>query len=229
MMKFPLCLLFVFSLLPAFAVEPVTSSSSLPTVVLLGDSIRMNYQPEVEKALEGKAIVAAPKDNCKHTAYFLENLDRWLSGQEKAQVIHLNVGLHDLYLDSKTGKPRHTLEVYEKNLRAIFKRLEKLSDARVIFALTTVVNEPLQAASEGYGRVVRRNVDIEVYNAKAREVAEEFEIPVNDLYRFMKEFGPEKILRPSDGIHLSPEGCEIMGAEVARVISEHLMEANPGG
>ncbi|MDF1861658.1 MAG: GDSL-type esterase/lipase family protein [Verrucomicrobiales bacterium] len=227
-MKIRLCLLSAFCLLPALSAEPEASPSSLPTVVLLGDSIRMNYQAAVQKALEGKAIVSAPKDNCKHTIYFLENLDRWLTGLEKAQVIHLNVGLHDLYLDSKTGKPRHTLEVYEKNLRAIFKRLSELSDAQVIFALTTVVDAKLQADSEGYGRVVRRNVDIEVYNAKARAVAKEFGIPLNDLYHFMEGAGPDTILRPSDGIHLSPEGCQIMGTEVARVISEHLPGTGPG-
>lgn len=182
----------------------------------------MNYQAAVSDALKGKATVSAPKDNCKHTVYMLENLESWLTGQENAQVIHLNVGLHDMFLESKTGKPRHTLEMYEKNLRAIFEKLDQLSDAAVIFALTTAVNEKQQAESEGYGRVVRRNEDIEIYNAKARAVAAEMGIQVNDLNRFMKEIGPEKILRPSDGIHLSPEGCDIMGSEVARVISEQL-------
>ena len=219
-MKLRLFLFSCFALLTAAGAEP--ASSSLPTVVLLGDSIRMNYQAAVSAALDGKAMVSAPKDNCKHTVYVLENLERWLSGQEKAQVIHLNVGLHDMYLDSKTGKPRHTLEMYEANLRAIFNKLDQLSDAKVIFALTTVVDEKLQAESEGYGRVVRRNKDIEVYNAKARAVAKEMGIQVNDLHSFMREVGPGKILRPSDGIHLSPEGCEIIGGEVARVILEKL-------
>ena len=76
--------------------------------------------------------------------------------------------------------------------------------------------------SKGYGRVVRRNKDIEIYNAKARTVAKEMGVQVNDLYRFMKDAGPASILRPSDGIHLSPEGCAIMGREVARVILEKL-------
>ncbi|MDA8908556.1 MAG: GDSL-type esterase/lipase family protein [Verrucomicrobiales bacterium] len=221
-MKFRLCFFSLFAALTAAGAESDSPPSVLPTVVLLGDSIRMNYQAAVSDALKGKATVSAPKDNCKHTVYMLENLESWLTGQENAQVIHLNVGLHDMFLESKTGKPRHTLEMYEKNLRAIFEKLDQLSDAAVIFALTTAVNEKQQAESEGYGRVVRRNEDIEIYNAKARAVAAEMGIQVNDLNRFMKEIGPEKILRPSDGIHLSPEGCDIMGSEVARVISEQL-------
>lgn len=221
-MKFRLCLFSFLAILPVGGVEPEASPVSLPTVVLLGDSIRMNYQAAVISSLEGKAVISAPTDNCAHTVYMLENLDRWLLGHEDAQVIHLNVGLHDMYLDAKTGKPRHTLEMYEENLRAIFEKLDALSDAKVIFALTTVVNETHQSESKGYGRVVRRNKDIEIYNAKARTVAKEMGVQVNDLYRFMKESGPASILRPSDGIHLSPEGCTIMGREVARVILEKL-------
>ena len=153
--SFPFALLCLVGLIPYSArvqaprdPEKELPSESLPTVVLLGDSIRDNYQNAVGKALEGKANIWSPKDNCRHTAYMLENLDRWLEGQENAQVIHVNVGLHDLYLNAKTGMPRHTLETYEKNLRAIFAKLDELSDAKVIFALTTVVDEKLQAESD---------------------------------------------------------------------------------
>ncbi len=71
---------------------------------------------------------------------------------------------------------------------------------------------------------MRRNSDMEIYNDKARDVAGELGIEVDDLNQFMLTTGPEKIVRPSDGIHLSPEGCELMGKEVARVISECLKE-----
>jgi acyl-CoA thioesterase-1 len=210
------------SLAPA-AEKDCQQAEALPRVILLGDSIRMNYQAAATAALAGKAAVWAPKDNCRHTTYMLESLDRWLEeAGGKASVIHVNVGLHDMFLDGKTGKPRHSLELYEKNLRAIFAKLDELSSATVIFALTTAVNEDDQANSEGYKRVVRRNSDIDTYNARAREIAKESGIEVNDLNAFMKESGAEKILRPADGIHLSPDGCESMGKEVARVIAVHL-------
>jgi lysophospholipase L1-like esterase len=194
-----------------------------PLVILLGDSIRMNYQAAVTSELEGKAAVWAPRENCAHTAFTLENLDKWLKGRSP-QVIHINVGLHDMYLSSKTGKTRHTLVVYAKNLRAIFTKLQMLTDARIIFALTTAVAEDRQAASKGYARVVRRNTDVDRFNAKAREIAAEFEIAVNDLNAFMKQAGPDKILRESDGIHLSPEGCVAIGKKVAKSIVAELKQ-----
>lgn len=196
---------------------------ALPVVVLLGDSIRMNYQAAATTALEKTARVWAPKDNCKHSTYLLENLERWLNEAGAAPaVVHVNVGLHDMFLDGKTGRPRHSLELYEQNLRAIFAKLDELCDARIVFALTTAVNEEAQANSKGYQRVVRRNSDVDSYNSKAREIASELGIAVNDLNAFMKKKGATKVLRPSDGIHLSPEGCQLLGGEVARVIVENL-------
>jgi lysophospholipase L1-like esterase len=198
-----------------------------PLVILLGDSIRMNYQAGVVEALKGKAEVWAPKENGRDTTFTLESLDGWLADRTPA-VVHLNVGLHDLFLDGKTGRPRHNVEIYEKNLRAILTRLKQRPHARIIFALTTKVNEAWQAASQTYGRVVRRNRDIDVYNTRAREIALDLGVAVNDLPAFMKAAGPDHILRPSDGIHLSPDGCRLMGQEVATRILEALAMPNNG-
>ncbi len=202
---------------------PLSAAEPALLVVLLGDSIRMNYQAAVKAELKGRADVWSPKDNCAHTAYTLQNLDRWLKeAGGKPAVVHINVGLHDMFLDAKSGRTRHTLETYDKNLRAIFAKLKEKTDARIIFALTTAVMEERQAVSKGYGRVVRRNEDVDRFNARAREIAEGMGIEVNDLNAFMKRNDPSRLLR-DDGIHLSPEGCRIVGAEVAsRILADGL-------
>ncbi len=212
--------LFLATLL-CLSVLSMSAADQPPLVILLGDSIRMNYQKAVTDQLTGKAAVWAPKENCAHTAFTLENLAKWLTGRSP-QVVHINVGLHDMYLSAKTGQTRHTLATYEKNLRAIFTKLRNLTDAKIIFALTTAVIEDRQAKSKGYQRVVRRNTDVDRFNAKAREIAQEFGIAVNDLNTFMKKSGPEKILRESDGIHLSPDGCLMIGGKVAEAIVKQL-------
>lgn len=191
-----------------------------PGVILLGDSIRMNYQTVVRQKLADNAVVWVPKENGRHTAFTLAKLDEWLRGRRPA-VIHINVGLHDLFLSGPTGKPRHSLETYERNLREIFSRLRQRTTARIIFALTTVVDEERQSTSKTYGRVVRRNTDIQRYNARARELAEEAGVTINDLYSFMRRNDPAKLLR-EDGIHLSPAGCDVVGAEVAHIILREL-------
>lgn len=194
---------------------------SLPLVILLGDSIRMNYQQTVVAELKGKATVWAPKENCRHTEFVLDNLEKWVKGKN-ASVVHINVGLHDMFLSSSTDQPRHSLDVYEANLRAIFAKLKKLTDAKIIFALTTPVIESRQAASEGYKRVVRREADVVKYNAKAAQIAKEAGIAVNDLHTLSTRVGANVILRESDGIHLSKVGDEVIGKQVANVIDAML-------
>lgn len=214
-------------LLLAFATTATAAESPapLPLVILLGDSIRKNYQATVHEKLAGRAEVWSPRGNHKHTQYTLENLEKWLTAAGRdPEVIHINVGLHDMYLNADTGEPRHDIATYEKNLRAIFAKLHKLTDAKIIFALTTVVDEDRQAKSKGYGRIVRRNEDIDRYNARVREIAAEMDITLNDLNAFMKKSGPGKILLSSDGIHLSPEGCKALGAAVADAITRELPE-----
>lgn len=200
------------------------SGAKPPEVVLLGDSIRIGYQAAVINSLEGTARVWAPKENCRHSAFLLERIEGWLEDRSP-RVIHLNVGLHDMYVDRKTGKPRHSLETYEKNLRAIFSKIKEVSDAKIVFALTTPVNEESQARSETYQRVVRRSADVQLYNNKAREVARQAGVIVNDLHGFITKAGKEDILRPSDGIHLSPDGSKLVGDAIANFIQEQLSTA----
>ena len=55
--------------------------SDLPRVLLLGDSIRMSYQPHVAELLAGRAVVVGPADNCQYSLYTLSSLRRWVTEQ----------------------------------------------------------------------------------------------------------------------------------------------------
>lgn len=194
-----------------------SESEKLPLVILLGDSIRMNYQQQVISRLKGRARVWTPKENGQHTAFTLENLGKWI-GDRKPAVVHINVGLHDMFLNAKTDKPRHDIETYSRNLRQIFNKLTRLTDAKIIFALTTPVDEQRQAASKTYGRVVRRSADISRYNVAAREIAKSAGVSVNDVFSLAQKVGLDRILRESDGIHLSDFGQKAIGQQVAAEI-----------
>jgi putative membrane-bound dehydrogenase-like protein len=196
-------------------------SGNLPLVILLGDSIRMNYQQQVIADLQGRAEVWAPQENGHHSAFTLVNLDKWI-GDRRPAVVHMNVGLHDMFLNAKTGKPRHDVETYSRNLLQIFQKLNSLTDARIIFALTTPVDEQRQAASTTYGRVVRRSADIKRYNLAARAVAKSAGVAINDLDSLARQVGPGEILRESDGIHLSEYGQQVIGHQVAAQIKAAL-------
>src|SRR5689334_2600833 len=118
-------LLSLFVTAPALGqAPPAGAKPELPTVVLVGDSIRMGYAPLVAKRLEGKARVVSAEANGGDSANVLKHLDEWVV-KEKPAVVHLNCGLHDLKL-SKTKKTHQVEpEQYEANLKEIVARIRK--------------------------------------------------------------------------------------------------------
>ena len=113
------------------------ASAELPTVLLLGDSIREGYAPLVAKKLEGVAIVFSPKQNCGDTAMTKRLLDGWLA-ESKPLIVHWNNGLHDLKRSKKTVLYQVPLSDYAANLKIIAEAIRKVTP-HVLFAATTPI------------------------------------------------------------------------------------------
>jgi acyl-CoA thioesterase-1 len=186
---------------PAFAV--VQDEPGLPRVLLIGDSISMGYTIPTRKLLGGKANVHRIPENGGPTTNGLAKLVSWL-GDSRWDVIHFNWGLHDLRL-GEDGKHQVPVEEYEKNLRELVKRL-KATGAGLIWASTTPV-------PEGTLSPPRRSEDVLVYNAAAKRVMDENQIPIDDLYAFALPRLSE-IQRPAN-VHFTSEGSEALATQVA--------------
>jgi GDSL-like Lipase/Acylhydrolase family len=197
-----------------------------PRVLLIGDSISIGYTLDVRRQLAGRANVHRPPTNCGPTSNGLQNLDKWLEvgGREKRwDVIHFNWGLHDLkYMgpngenladpNLSTSNRQIKPEDYEKNLRDLVSRLKK-TGAKLIWRNTTPVPEGAK------GRVP---ADVDLYNAIATKVMQEFEIPTHDLYSFAKEHAV-KTQKKAD-VHYTPEGSALLAEHVAQSILKRLSE-----
>ncbi|MDX9981610.1 MAG: GDSL-type esterase/lipase family protein [Lentisphaeria bacterium] len=193
-------------------------AEKLSLVVLLGDSIRMGYQKVVARELAGVAEVWFPEENGCHTKHTLARLPVWFADREPTMV-HLNIGLHDMWVN-EDGSNRHALPEYLADLRQVIGWLQCHISSRLVFALTTPVDQDRQCAS-AYGRVVRRNGDIPRYNAATRSLMESLGIGVNDLYTVVEEAGTDRLIA-DDGVHFRPEGYEILGQAVAARIRQEL-------
>jgi len=188
----------------------------MKNVILLGDSIRMGYQKQVAIDLKGKAEVWAPTENCQDSAFIIKSLGKWMNGKSP-DLIYINCGLHDIFIDNG-NKCRRTPEAYGKNLDTIFTSLRRhAKNAVIIFALTTPVDEAKQKTSKTYGRLVRRNTDVAIYNAKATDIASKYGIKIDDLNTVLKQAGGGILLLP-DGIHPDSEGAKLLGHHVADTI-----------
>lgn len=192
-------------------------------VVLLGDSIRMGYQPFVAQMLEGRAEVWGPEANCETSVRILTNLQIWIVDCAP-DVLHLNCGLHDIKtLSWDSDELVVPLPFYRRNLDQIFAfARRKAPETKLIWSTTT----PVGAAQAQQRRAqkaafLRHNSAIDAANAAAIELCETYEIAVNDLNAFVKKSGPETLLS-DDLTHYTEAGKVALARQVVEQIARQL-------
>ena len=98
----------------------------MKNILLIGDSIRLNYQPRTAELFEGKANVYGPADNCRNTHWTLMYLEKWLSECPKPDIIMWNNGCWDITrFNAAENKPLTSLETYLENTLRICNILKK--------------------------------------------------------------------------------------------------------
>jgi acyl-CoA thioesterase-1 len=178
------------------AFEYVKDNPDLPRVLLIGDSISIQYTTTVRELLKDKANVYRIPTNGSNTTFTLENIDKWL-GDVRWDVIHFNWGLHDLLKGP-------AVEAYGENLQKLIDKM-KATGATLIWASTTPVPS---------GCPHRKLPMAELsYNGKAMEIVGKNRIRINDLHSFCLP-RLKVVQRPND-VHLTSFGAKIMGGEVA--------------
>lgn len=167
----------------------------MKTVYLIGDSIRYNvpggYGAYVKEALEGKAKVLQPNDNCRFTLYTFRHLRNWLNGMgpEDVDIIHWNNGLWDVVL-FEDGERLIDIELYKHTLVRIYNYLRKrFPKAEIIFATSTHIVE-----SQYKPGFMRTNDAIDEYNQAARETLEPLGVKIDDLCALSATFSLEDYL-----------------------------------
>lgn len=192
---------------------PVEDIPGLPRVLIIGDSISMNYTLPLREVLRGKANLHRIPDNGATTRRSWDqfSLDEWI-GKGKWDVIHCNWGLHDVRI-MENGKDQVPIEEYEKNLDGLISYLQKKTGARIIFATTTPV-------PEGNVSPLRRPADVVHYNEVAVRVMKAHNVAVNDLYASVlpKLKTPQQRLQLPVNVHFTNEGARFLAEQVAAAI-----------
>ena len=191
--------------------------ANLPLVVLIGDSIRMGYQDHVASQLAGRAEIWVPEENGGDSRKVLAHLDQWVLARQP-DLVHVNCGLHDLKraFGAESEVP---LDEYERNVRQILQRLQRELDV-VVWATTTPVDENWHHQNKGFDRL---EADVDAYNAAARAVAEDLDVPIDDLFAVVEREGKARLLT-QDGVHFTEEGSQLLGRVVAECVWGHLSD-----
>ena len=189
----------------------------MKSVVLIGDSIRMGYEPFVRKQLEGFASVWGPRENGGTSENVLSHLDEWVLSRE-TDAVHVNCGLHDIKKEPGKATPAVPVESYAANVEEILRRMLDGTNARIVWATTTPVNEARHNKTKPFCRF---EADVASYNTAATRAAERLGVRVNDLFGAVTEAGRDELLK-DDGVHFTTAGCELLGAAVARALKKSL-------
>jgi len=190
---------------------------TIAKVMLLGDSIRMSYQPLVADLLEGKAQVVGPRVNGRFSLFTLTSVPDWIGEFGKPDMIHWNNGIHDAGHNPKRRPVQIPLEDYGGNLRLTVEHIRGNITDKLIFATTTPPHPDMAFREDVWGW---KQGDIERYNEAALRVMDEYSVPVNDLYSVIRA-DPDRLL-DADQLHLSDEGKAICAQRVAGCVAEML-------
>ncbi|MBR5523913.1 MAG: hypothetical protein IKU51_01420 [Clostridia bacterium] len=192
-------------------------------ILLLGDSIRMGYQKDVQELLAGEYEVVCPDDNGRFAAYTLWQANQMFKHFGPFSAVHFNNGYWDMNVEAPMTEPIHPVEEYKNFLRRIV-ALCRQQGARVVFATTVPI---LEAGAAGdntgvQGTINYSNEWVKTYNAAALEVMEALAVPVNDLYALCME--DERRYKCEDLLHLSAEGSRRCAEQVADAVRAVLAE-----
>ena len=194
----------------------------MKTIVLIGDSIRLGYQEKVREQLADRANVWAPEENGGNSENILVHLDEWALSR-RAEVVPINCGLHDIRKEFDQDTAVVPLSRYTENVRSILTRLQAETEATVVWALTTPVNEERHHSNKEFDRF---QADVVTYNTAALEICRELGVAVNDLFSVINSAGRDDLLL-QDGVHFKPEGYALLGESVAECIKRVLANTEP--
>ena len=179
-------------------------------ILLLGDSIRMQYQKAVGERLADIAEVSGPEENGRWSGYTLNSLRFWFPQLPTPDLVHWNCGLWDMGDDYHEGRHFYPPELYEETCHRICRILRQLTgkpDLPIVIATTT----PTMQGD---------HKDILLYNDILKKVAKEENAEVNDLYALIAPSLPEMI--GEDHIHLSAAGITVAAEQTASVLRAKL-------
>ena len=187
-----------------------------PKVWLLGDSIRMSYQPHVAELLCDEAQVVGPADNCQFSLYTLSSLARWHEVLGEPVLVHWNNGIHDVGHNPGRHPVQIPLESYAANIELILNRLRDMG-ATVIWATMTPVHPNRPFSNEGWSW---RNAEIDRYNEAALNLMNSQGVAINDLHAVVAA-DPDQYLS-ADQLHLSEAGEHRCAEAVAGHVRQSL-------
>lgn len=182
-------------------------------VVLIGDSIRIGYQPFVVKKLQ-EAEVWGPSENCRHSLWVLDHFQEWVADQ-KPDIVHVNSGLHDSAI-LEDGEHQILLSQYRLCLQRFINKVKQLGNVQMIWGTTTQRYVPEEGVPIAQWQI-KADDEIAEYNAAALEIVQREALPVNDLQNVIMRNDFTKCIS-EHGCHMTEFGNEVLSDAIVQAV-----------
>ncbi len=187
-------------------------------ILLLGDSIRLGYQPLVKQILENDPDipfeVLGPAESTGTSAHLAERIDD-LVREYRPDAVHFNAGLDDVVWHVSEQRSEVSVADYTMNLQRIIDSMRPTLGSDIVFATTTPVNDDAQTRMEPT-EGERCNREIDDYNAAAQSVMLANNILINHLDAVIQ--ADDEGFLSSDGVSLNEAGNRAAAEAVAASI-----------
>lgn len=211
------------------------TASTQTNILLIGDSISVQYGPYLQSALgdgiawidrNDEAIQGAltnldkPQNaNSGDSNRSLSRITNLLNAHKgKVDLLMFNCGLHDIKTDPKTGDKQVPLDDYCSNLKQILKVVRE-HNVPMFWMSTTLVNSKIHNGN--CSDFHRYEKDLDDYNQAATAIMNEAGIPVIDLWQFTRQLGEDEQLF-CDHVHYEDWVRRLQGAYLAGYVQCYL-------
>ena len=170
-------------------------------LIYIGDSISCATRRVATAVAQGAMLVdGLGTSKSLDNPYFFDTIRLFAQQQGTRAAILFNNGLHGWHLNDETE--------YKARYREMLQFLLKEFEATPVFlVLTTAVAD------------AERNKRVIVRNNVVLELADEYDLPVIDLYSLTDA---HRDLLSADGVHLTAQGYEMLANKIVKAVSENL-------
>ena len=193
-------------------------------VLLLGDSIRMGYQRFVKEELADEYEVIFSAENGRFAAFTMWQVNQMFKHNDYIALVQWNNGYWERNIEAPMQTAMHPVDEYVYFLRRIAEYI-KAQNAKIIFATSTPILKAGTAPdlTGTAGSLNFKNEWVTEYNAAAKKLMKELDIPVNDLYELLYDESKNHY-KCEDRLHLSEEGSRRCAKRIAELIRKELKE-----
>ncbi len=216
----------------------IMSTASKARILLIGDSISVQYTPYLHSALKSQATwvgfseeerlnaltdLDVPQNlNCGDSSRSLGIITDMLEKTNgQIDLILANCGLHDIKTNPQSGEKQVVLEDYRANLKQIV-AVAKSHNVPIAWMRTTLVNSAIHNSK--CSDFHRYENDLEAYNAAADAIMHQAGFQVIDLWQFTRQLGEDEQLF-CDHVHYQDWVRKCQGAFLAGYVQAYLANA----